>query len=143
MPYFFTTVVTLTSSADSVCPGDTVVFTCVTDTGRLLWTVNNSVDQVHSFHSISQIKMIVTKQIFELELVNVTGIGNKMYLSTTTARNVLPDYNGTYITCVDGDQTNTAMTLYVQIGEKLTLNFAKISYIYNHVQHHLHLHPSI
>ena len=79
MPYFFTTVVTLTSSTDSVCPGDTVVFSCVTDTVRLLWTVNNSVDQVHSFHSISQIKMVVTKQIFELELVNVTGIGNKMY----------------------------------------------------------------
>ena len=87
--------------------------------------------------------MIVTKQIFELELVNVTGIGNEMYLSTATAHNVLPDYNGTYIACVDGDQTNTAMTLYVQIGEKLTCNFAKVSYNYNHVQHHLHLHPSI
>ena len=33
----------LTSSADSVCPGDTVMFPCVTDTGRLLWIVNNSV----------------------------------------------------------------------------------------------------
>ena len=44
-------------------------------------------------------------------------------MSTATAHNVLPDYNGTYLTCVDADQTNTAMTLYVQIGEKLTLNF--------------------
>ena len=28
--------VTLSSSADSLCPGDGVVFTCVTDTGRLI-----------------------------------------------------------------------------------------------------------
>ena len=66
---------TLTSSADCmcVCPGDTVlVFTCVTDTGRLIWTVNKSVDLV-SFHSINQIKTIVTEQIFKLELVNVSG----------------------------------------------------------------------
>ena len=32
--YYFTTV-TLTSSADGVCPEDTVVFTCVTDTAPL------------------------------------------------------------------------------------------------------------
>ena len=111
--------VTLTSSADSVCHGDTVVFTCVTDTGKLLWIVNNSVDLRHSFHSINQIKMIVTKQFFKLELVNVTGIDNKTYLSTATACNVLPDYNGTNITCLDNVQTNTTMTLYVLIGEKL------------------------
>ena len=77
-PYF---TVTLTSSADRVCPGDTVVFTCVTDTGRVIWIVNNNVDLV-SLHSINQIKMIVTKQIFKLLLVNVTGIDNKIYLST-------------------------------------------------------------
>ena len=98
-----------------------MVFTCVTDTGRLLWIVNNSVDHLHSFHSINQIKTIVTEQIFKLELVNVTGIDNQIYLSTATAHNVLPGYNGTKISCVDGDQTNTAMTLYVLIGEKLNL----------------------
>ena len=112
--------VTLTSSADSVCSGNTVVFTCVTDTGRLIWTVNKSVNLV-SFHSTKHIKTIVTEQIFKLELVNVSGTNNQMYLSTATAHNVLPDYNGTKIACVDGDQTNTAMTLYVLIGEKLYL----------------------
>ena len=95
-----------------------MVFTCVTDTGRLIWTVNND-SHVQSFHMISQIKMIVKKQIFELELVNVTGVENETYISTATAHNVLPDYNGTRIACVDGDQTNTSMTLYVLIGEKL------------------------
>ena len=110
---------TLTSSADSVCPGGTVVFTCVSDTGRLVWVVNNSVDHVQSFHSINQIKTIETVQIFKLELVNVTGIDNKTYLSTATAHNLLPDYNGTDITCEDGEQTNGTKTLYVLIGEKL------------------------
>ena len=47
MQYYFmifTSTVTLTSSADSVCPKDTVVLTCVTDTGEAtsiqtnLWT---------------------------------------------------------------------------------------------------------
>ena len=134
--------VTLTSLADSVCPEGTVVFTCVTDTGRLVWVVNNSVDHVHSFHSINQIKTIETVQIFNLELVNVTGIDNKTYLSTATAHNLLPDYNGTDITCEDGEQTNGTKTLYVLIGEKLDQTFAKVSHNYNHAQHHLHLHPS-
>ena len=81
-------------------------------------------------------------QIFKLELVNVIGIDNKIYLSTATAHNVLPDYNGTDITCEDGEQTNTTMTLYVLIGEKLVHTFANVTHNYNHVQHHLHLHPS-
>ena len=87
--------------------------------------------------------MIVTVQFFKLELVNVTGISHKTYLSTATAHNVLPDYNGTNITCMDGDQTNTIMTLYVLIGEKHVHTFAHAaSHNYDHVQHHLHLHPS-
>ena len=137
-----TFVVTMTSSANSVCPRETVVFTCVTDTGKLLWTVN-SVDAVSSFHSINQIKMPVTEQIFDLELVNVTGIDNKTYLSTATANNVLPDYNGTTITCMDGGQAQTTVTLYVQIGEKLDNTCLPMSHTtYNHAQHHFHLHPS-
>ena len=126
-----------TLSAESVCPGDTVVFTCVTDTGRLLWVFNNSVNLMHSFHSTNQIKMIVTEQFFKLELVNVTGKDNKIYLSTATAHNVIPDYNGTDITCMDNVQTNPAMTmtmtLYVLIGEKLAHTFANVSHNYSHV----------
>ena len=34
--------VTLDSSSDSVCPGGTVVFTCTTDTGEMIWAVNSS-----------------------------------------------------------------------------------------------------
>ena len=60
----------------------------------------------------------MTEQIiFKLELVNVSGTDNQMYLSTATAHNVLPDYNGTDITCMDGDQILSGITLYV-LGEK-------------------------
>ena len=41
-------IVTLSSSADSLCPGDGVVFTCVTDTGRLVWDIKNTAVSFHS-----------------------------------------------------------------------------------------------
>ena len=44
---------------------------------ELVWTVSNSVDHVHSFHSINNVKTIVTMQFFKLELVNVTRLDNK------------------------------------------------------------------
>ena len=40
-------VVTLSSSADSLCPGDGVVFTCVTDTGQLEWDIGSAVRQFY------------------------------------------------------------------------------------------------
>ena len=39
--------VTLNSSADSLCPGDGVVFTCVTDTGQLNWGIGLTVRQFY------------------------------------------------------------------------------------------------
>ena len=54
----------------------------------------DSQQQCVACHSINQIKMILTEQIFKLLLVNVTGIDNKTYLSTATAHNVLPGCNG-------------------------------------------------
>ena len=55
--------------------------TCVLETQwcslvLLVWTVNNSIDHVHSFHSINHVKTIVTMQFFKLELVNVTRLDN-------------------------------------------------------------------
>ena len=48
--------VILSSSADSLCPGDGVVFTCVTDTGRLLWDIINSTNTLQQlFHSPAQL----------------------------------------------------------------------------------------
>ena len=89
--------VTLTSSADILCPGDTVVFTCVTDTGRLIWELINPINR-HSFHSSTQNP--VTKDIFTLALLNVTN--GSTYRSTATAHNIPVGYDGTAVSCSDG-----------------------------------------
>ena len=89
--------VTLTSSADKLCPGDTVVFTCVTDTGRLVWVPINPINK-HSFHSSTQ--KPVTKDIFTLTLLNVTN--SSTYRSTATAHNISVGYDGTEVSCTDG-----------------------------------------
>ena len=90
--------VILTSSADILCPGDTVVFTCVTDTGRLVWDLtHNNIKQ--SFHSPAQINIPITKDIFTLTLVSVTN--SNTYQSTAVAHNVSVDYNGAKVSCSD------------------------------------------
>ena len=57
--------VTLDSSPDSVCPGGTVVITCATDTGELIWAVDNS--KVF-FNDI--LTMDNTLSIFDLKLID-------------------------------------------------------------------------
>ena len=88
--------VTLDSSADIVCPGDTVVFTCVTDTVELIWSVDG-------FNDVLYEKMIEKKEqtslsIFQLNITNKTG---NYFVSTATVINVHLDYNGTSISCSD------------------------------------------
>ena len=92
LTYHFT--VTLTSSADSVCPGDTVVFTCVTNTGVLLW---KSYGQNHVYQGISG-PQTTSVDIFTLYRESVTGT---MLVSTATAHNVQLNHNGRFITCSD------------------------------------------
>ena len=65
------TPVKLYSSTEDVCPGGTVVFTCVTDTGKLIWNVGNGISQ--SFHSPAQLNTPIHDDIFTLLLQNVTG----------------------------------------------------------------------
>ena len=65
------TPVKLCSSTEDVCPGGTVVFTCVTNTGKLIWSVGNGISQ--SFHSPAQLNMPIHDDIFTLLLQNVTG----------------------------------------------------------------------
>ena len=61
-----------------------MVFTCVTDTGRLKYgyiaLVNNSLDYVLFSLHFNHVKTTVTVQIFKLELIIVTGIDNKTYV---------------------------------------------------------------
>ena len=88
--------VTLSSSADSLCPGDGVVFTCVTDTGRLVWEIK---DSTVSFHSPAHLNNAIQLDIFTITLLNITG---NMYHSIATVVHVPINYNGTTVACSSG-----------------------------------------
>ena len=116
MPYYFTTV-TLTSSAESVCPGDTVVFTCVTDTVPLIWstTVNEHVKVYHSSDQVSQ-PAVNLGGIFMVKLISTTG----QFESTAAAYNVSSDYNGVNITCSNNvNDVLCSKTRSITVGEKI------------------------
>ena len=91
--------VTLHPTAHTWCPGDTVVFTCVADTGYLVWQLiegtsylfRNTTDQ-QTYHQF---------EIFTLNLAKITG---STLVSTATLDNVLLEHNGTVISC--GDSAN-------------------------------------
>ena len=88
-------IVTLSSSADSLCPGDGVLFTCVTDTGRLVWDIKNT---AVSFHSSAYLNSTPTEVdgVFNVTLLSITG---NTYYSTATAVYVPVSYNGTTVAC--------------------------------------------
>ena len=113
MYYAFTTV-TLTSSADSVCPGDTVVFTCVTDTGELAWLSNG-----HNFlyYSVEQLASAVN--IFSVKLCNVSGM---IFISTATLHNTQVGHNGTVLTCSDMVYKGSSVTETVQVSGMIKEN---------------------
>ena len=106
---------TLTSSADSACPGDTVVFTCVTDTAPLIWSTSVN-EHVKVYYSSDQVNepAVNIGGIFAIKLVSTTG----QFESTATAYHVLSDYNGVNITCNNdvSDQTHSN-TRSITIGE--------------------------
>ena len=68
------------------------MFTCVTDTGRLVWAIINHNNR-HSFHSPEKINISVLLNIFTLTLLSVTDTNT--YQSTAVAHNITVDYNAT------------------------------------------------
>ena len=80
----FPFVVNLTSSVDRVCPGDTVIFTCITDAGRLVWSFTEDTSQFYNVNS-SAINDALHKDKFIVKLISVTG---NVLTSTATAHNV-------------------------------------------------------
>ena len=108
------TTVTLTSSADSVCPGDTVVFTCVTDTAPLIWSTSVN-EHVKVYYSSDQVNepAVTIGGIFRVKLVSTTD----QFESTATAYNVSSDYNGVNITCNDDISETYSNTRSIIIGE--------------------------
>ena len=95
-----------------------MVFTCVTDTGRLVWEINDSNNR-HSFYSPTQINIPVTLDIFTLTLLSVTN--NSIYQSTAVAHNISVDYNGIEVSCRDGSVLNPEQ-LSIIIGKISDLN---------------------
>ena len=75
------------------------MFTCVTDTGQLVWKNDNG--NTRLYYSPSQVdEPAVTKfsGIFALKLIHASA---NRYESTATAHNVSLDTDGLNITCID------------------------------------------
>ena len=120
---------TLSSSADSLCPGDGVVFTCCTDTGRLVWDIK---DSTVSFHSPAHLNNAIQLNIFTITLQNITG---NIYHSTATADHVPINYNGTTVAC-RGQNIENKQQMSIVIGVYgETLNIIFINYLQS--LHHL------
>ena len=84
-------------SDSDVCPGDTVVFTCITDTGQLQWINDDGDNEV--YYPTSQVNdpaVTLSGGIFVLKLINAS---NNTFVSTATAHNVSLNNDGVNITC--------------------------------------------
>ena len=105
------------SSADIACPGDTVVFTCVTDTGQLLWRNDNG--DTRLYYSPIQINetAVTNFGIFALKLIHASA---NIYESIATARNVSLNNDGLSIMCFDEvnslDSLNNSVTKSIKLG---------------------------
>ena len=133
----FCIIVNLTTSVDSdVCPGDTVVFTCVTDTGQLQWTVGSV---KVPYYSSSEPAQVVTKSgIFDLQLINVTGM---TLVSTATAYNVSLTDDGIDITCTDSFSNTDSFEMESIVLGQFSSNSK--SSILHYMQHYYHLNLSM
>ena len=114
------TVVNLTSSNEKVCPGDTVVYTCITDTGYLVWYISESKEQLYQSGQVSQ---VAHRDIFTLRLVSETG---SMLVSTATVHNVSVDYDGRNINCSDS-AVNSADT--TEQTKAIKISIPKLYYV--------------
>ena len=89
-------VVILQSSSNQTCPGDTITYTCITDTGELTWRENNQ----------AQVLLTIDNhppQQLDVFTVNLTNISGMVIVSTATINDVLIHHNGTVLTCSDND----------------------------------------
>ena len=85
-----------------MCPGDGVVFTCVTDTGQLIWDLGPTVNQF--YYNINQLNVPVTRDIFKLVLQNISG---STFLSTASTMHISLNYSRQNVICKDGTDMAT------------------------------------
>ena len=95
-------VVILESSSNQTCPGDTVTYTCVTDTGYLVWRDSNKSTQVLFTNTDNH-----SPQQLGIFTVNLTSISGMVIVSTATINNVL-HHSGTVLLCLDHAIRNLA-----------------------------------
>ena len=96
-----------------MCPGDTVVFTCVTNTSVLLWESNG---QNHVYQGMSGLWTASVNMMFTLYRESVTG---KMLVSTATVHSVQLNHNGRVIACSDSiNPGNTKVNGTIKISSK-------------------------
>ena len=92
------------SSSNQTCPGDTVTYTCVTDTGELVWRENNSQQVLFA-------EYIHSPQQLDIFTVNLTKISGMVIESTATISNVLLQHNSTILSCSDNAIPHLADTI--------------------------------
>ena len=100
-------------SYSPVCPGDTVVFTCTTNTGFVSWADNSDGNGKNGYNKANAIEQ-PPKQlgIFKLALISVNG---SMFVSTATVDNVTYSQSSSNIYCsTDGMNFNDMDTLTIR-----------------------------
>ena len=111
------TTVILKSLSNKTCPGGPVVFTCITDTGELLWELSHNAE--NTYYNTEQDNKGEDLGIF---IVNVTDVSGKMLISTATVYNVHLHDNGTVISCHAAFQDRSINGTIQVSGTKSTEN---------------------
>ena len=99
-----------------MCPGDTVVFTCVTDTGQLQWSNDDGDTKLYCLNTqiCSNESAVNFNGIFVLKLINSSA---NRFESTATAHNVALSNDGLNITCVGSiNDPDSFETKSIKIG---------------------------
>ena len=96
-----------------VCPGDNVIFTCITNTGYIFWADNSDGTDNIGFSGSNAIGQPPQQLgIFKIALTDVNG---SMFVSTATVDNVTYSQSCTSIYCsVDSMTYNKMETLIVR-----------------------------
>ena len=103
------------SSTEDICPGDDVIFTCVSTINTVAWRVRPAVGDFSSctvFHDAPSV--IDTCGPMDEFTATVSGDG---MTSTLSAQSVPDDLNGTIVECDVGDVDEEICT----VGQKINL----------------------
>ena len=95
-------------SYDIVCPGDTLVFTCITSGGGVVWRISTKTRILRIDYKTDQINSF---------MLAITDSTTNTITSTATTESVPSNLNGTVISC-SGDGVNYK-TLTVHIASKI------------------------